>query len=89
MCSYCTIVLFFSRAQGLKVPDDLTGGGGFGPVADNGYGVSYIIVGEKKIFFHISSKFSAEATDSKRFAENIRRSMRDMIDLFEVDPAAK
>eukprot|EP00117_Sycon_ciliatum_P028013 scpid34788/ scgid22613/ Carnitine O-palmitoyltransferase 1, muscle isoform; Carnitine O-palmitoyltransferase I, muscle isoform; Carnitine palmitoyltransferase 1B; Carnitine palmitoyltransferase I-like protein len=75
--------------KGVKIPDDLTGGGGFGPVADNGYGVSYIIVGEKKIFFHVSSKFSAEATSSERFAKNIRQAMRDMINLFEVSPVAK
>lgn len=37
-------------------------GGGFGPVADNGYGVSYIIVGEDMISFHISSKRSADNT---------------------------
>lgn len=33
--------------------------GGFGPVADDGYGVSYIIAGENLIFFHISSKRSS------------------------------
>lgn len=30
--------------------------GGFGPVADDGYGVSYIVAGEDLLFFHISSK---------------------------------
>ncbi|VDK29652.1 unnamed protein product [Gongylonema pulchrum] len=40
----------------------VTAGGGFGPVADRGYGVSYIIVGEDRLFFHISSKKSAENT---------------------------
>lgn len=39
-----------------------TAGGGFGPVADNGYGVSYIIVGDDLISFHISSKRSANNT---------------------------
>lgn len=31
-------------------------------VADDGYGVSYIIVGENLITFHISSKFSSPET---------------------------
>lgn len=39
--------------------------GGFGPVADDGYGVSYIIAGEDLIFFHISSKQSSPLTVSK------------------------
>lgn len=36
--------------------------GGFGPVADDGYGVSYIIAGEDLLFFHISSKASCSTT---------------------------
>merc|ERR1711871_177575 len=28
-------------------------GGGFGPVADDGYGVSYMVVGSDQVFFHI------------------------------------
>lgn len=36
--------------------------GGFGPVADDGYGVSYIIAGEGLIFFHVSSKKSSSLT---------------------------
>lgn len=36
--------------------------GGFGPVADDGYGVSYIIAGENLIFFHISSKRTCPLT---------------------------
>ncbi|XP_048749687.2 carnitine O-palmitoyltransferase 1, liver isoform-like isoform X2 [Ostrea edulis] len=34
-------------------------GGGFGPVSDDGYGVSYMIPGDYKVFFHVSSKKSA------------------------------
>lgn len=45
-----------------KNPDCISAGGGFGPVADDGYGVSYIIAGENFIFFHISAKNSCEAT---------------------------
>jgi carnitine O-palmitoyltransferase 1 len=45
-----------------KNPDCISAGGGFGPVADDGYGVSYIIAGEDLIFFHISSKKSSPET---------------------------
>ncbi|KAI5641402.1 choline/Carnitine o-acyltransferase domain-containing protein [Phthorimaea operculella] len=45
-----------------KNPNCVSAGGGFGPVADDGYGVSYIIVGEDTIFFHVSSKRSCPIT---------------------------
>ena len=32
----------------------LSAGGGFGPVSDQGYGVSYIICHEDLIMFHVS-----------------------------------
>ncbi|KAL6736518.1 hypothetical protein Aduo_006863 [Ancylostoma duodenale] len=60
-----------------------TAGGGFGPVADRGYGVSYIVAGEHQISFHISSKRSADNTSSKQFREELQRSLRDMKALFE------
>lgn len=47
-----------------KYPNCISAGGGFGPVADDGYGVSYIIAGEDYIFFHISSKRSCGQTVS-------------------------
>uniref|UniRef100_A0A673UN15 Carnitine O-palmitoyltransferase 1, muscle isoform n=1 Tax=Suricata suricatta TaxID=37032 RepID=A0A673UN15_SURSU len=47
-----------------KYPNHLGAGGGFGPVADDGYGVSYMIAGENTLFFHISSKFSSSETVS-------------------------
>jgi hypothetical protein len=37
-----------------KHPDMLSTGGGFGPVSDDGYGVSYIICDEDLIMFHVS-----------------------------------
>lgn len=58
--------------------------GGFGPVADDGYGVSYIIAGENMIFFHISSKRSSPLTDSDKFAKEIERALHDIKMLFEV-----
>lgn len=67
-------------------PECSCSGGGFGPVADDGYGVSYIIVGENLINFHISSKFSSSETDSHRFGRNIQRAMVDMVGLFNLDP---
>ncbi|XP_054029865.1 carnitine O-palmitoyltransferase 1, muscle isoform isoform X4 [Dryobates pubescens] len=68
-------------------PDHVSTGGGFGPVADDGYGVSYIIAGENLINFHISSKFSSPETDSKRFGGHIRQAMLDIAQLFDVPPA--
>uniref|UniRef100_A0A671L335 Carnitine O-palmitoyltransferase 1, muscle isoform n=1 Tax=Sinocyclocheilus anshuiensis TaxID=1608454 RepID=A0A671L335_9TELE len=65
-----------------KFPKYVGAGGGFGPVADDGYGVSYIIVGENLITFHISSKFSSPETDSFRFGQNIRQAMLDIRALF-------
>uniref|UniRef100_A0A8B9HEL4 Carnitine palmitoyltransferase 1Aa (liver) n=1 Tax=Astyanax mexicanus TaxID=7994 RepID=A0A8B9HEL4_ASTMX len=50
----------------VKHPEHATTGGGFGPVADDGYGVAYIIVGEKLINFHISCKHSSPETVSKK-----------------------
>lgn len=47
-----------------KFPLCISAGGGFGPVVDDGYGVSYIIAGEDLIFFHISSKASSPHTVS-------------------------
>lgn len=69
-------------------PEYVSSGGGFGPVADDGYGVSYIIVGEDLINFHISSKRSSPETDSHRFGTNIRQAMLDILDLFQLNKKA-
>ncbi|XP_058815518.1 carnitine O-palmitoyltransferase 1, liver isoform isoform X1 [Topomyia yanbarensis] len=66
-----------------KHPDCISAGGGFGPVADDGYGVSYIVAGEDLIFFHISSKKSCGSTSSERFAQQIARALADLKHLFE------
>jgi hypothetical protein len=50
-------------------------GGGFGPVDPNGYGVSYTIMGDSLLNFHVSSCHDAETTNSKRFARNIEKAM--------------
>ncbi|KAF3815131.1 hypothetical protein GH733_017407 [Mirounga leonina] len=70
-----------------KYPNHLAAGGGFGPVADDGYGVSYMIAGENTIFFHISSKFSSSETNAQRFGNHIRQALLDIADLFQVPKA--
>ena len=55
-----------------------TPSGGFGPVADDGYGVSYCLCGDKRFFFHVSSKNSCPSTNSTRMQENIHRALADM-----------
>ncbi|XP_024137506.1 carnitine O-palmitoyltransferase 1, liver isoform isoform X1 [Oryzias melastigma] len=72
----------------VRHPEYVSAGGGFGPVADDGYGVSYIIVGEELINFHISSKRSSPETDSHRFGSNIRQAMLDILALFNLDAKA-
>ncbi|DAZ96242.1 TPA: hypothetical protein N0F65_012545 [Lagenidium giganteum] len=58
-------------------------GGGFGPVAEDGYGVSYMIAGEDLISFHISSKKSCEGTSSEKFAKDLFQAFADMKDLWQ------
>nr|XP_055038132.1 carnitine O-palmitoyltransferase 1, liver isoform [Misgurnus anguillicaudatus] len=62
-------------------PEYTTCGGGFGPVADDGYGVSYIIIGENMINLHISSKFSCPQTDSHKFGSQIVQALKDLLKL--------
>ena len=61
-------------------------GGGFGPVSDDGYGVSYMLPTDYNIFFHVSSKRSCNTTDSRRFAKLIAKSLEDMRALFDDTP---
>ncbi|KAF7990168.1 hypothetical protein HCN44_009903 [Aphidius gifuensis] len=64
-----------------KYPNCISAGGGFGPVADDGYGVSYIIAGENLLFFHISSKKKSPATDSHKFSLQIEKALDDIKNL--------
>uniref|UniRef100_A0A665VFD6 carnitine O-palmitoyltransferase n=2 Tax=Echeneis naucrates TaxID=173247 RepID=A0A665VFD6_ECHNA len=66
-------------------PDFLSLGGGFGPVADDGYGVSYIIVGEEMINFHVSSKYSCGETDSHRFGAQVSKALQDIMTILAPD----
>jgi len=68
----------YNKNPGLK-----TAGGGFGPVADDGYGVSYIISGEDIIYFHITCKVSSKLTDCKRFSATVKESLAEMKALFD------
>lgn len=63
-------------------PEKVSPGGGFGPVTKDGYGVSYIIPGDNLIYFHVSSFKSSEHTNSRRFAQHIKESLRDMRALY-------
>lgn len=72
-----------------KNPEMLSCGGGFGPVADDGYGVSYIILDENSIHFHVSSKISCSETDSHRFGKNIRQAMVEIMALFSLKNCTK
>ncbi|XP_056631727.1 carnitine O-palmitoyltransferase 1, muscle isoform [Diorhabda sublineata] len=67
-----------SRLDLKKHPKCISAGGGFGPVADDGYGVSYIIAGEDLLFFHVSNKNSCPTTDCHRFAKKIEEALTDM-----------
>lgn len=66
-------------------PDYTTCGGGFGPVADDGYGVSYIIIGENMINFHISCKHSCPQTDAHKFGAYIKKALVDLLELMSPD----
>lgn len=72
-----------SRMDASKNPNYISAGGGFGPVADDGYGVSYIIAGEDMIFFHVSAKKSCKATDAERFSQQIGKALADIKTMFE------
>ena len=66
-----------------KNPNCISAGGGFGPVSQDGYGVSYIVAGEDLIFLHISSQKSCKVTDSERFSQQIQKAFADIRKLFE------
>ncbi|XP_061079498.1 carnitine O-palmitoyltransferase 1, liver isoform [Conger conger] len=66
-------------------PEYISCGGGFGPVADDGYGVSYIIVAEDMFNFHISCKHSCAQTDAHRFGAHIRQALQDLLKMLNTD----
>ena len=56
-------------------------GGGFGPVTDDGYGISYMFAGEDKIFFHVSSKRSSPMSDSEKFLNVLNSVLQELKEL--------
>lgn len=66
-----------------KYRDKVSPGGGFGPVSDDGYGVAYMIPGDLKLFFHVSSKKSSKQTDSTLFMNQLFETLGEMKALFE------
>lgn len=66
-------------------PKLLSPSGGFGPVSDSGYGVSYMMADDARTFFHVSSKISCDKTKSDRFMGQIKRALTDMKNLFTPD----
>ncbi|XP_072311810.1 carnitine O-palmitoyltransferase 1, liver isoform-like isoform X2 [Eucyclogobius newberryi] len=63
----------------VNYPEYISCGGGFGPVADDGYGVSYSLVGENMINFHISCKHSCPQTDAHKFGCQIKKALHDIL----------
>jgi carnitine O-palmitoyltransferase 1 len=61
-----------------SIDDARCPGGGFGPVAEDGYGVSYMVAGEDMLGFHISSKKSCPSTSSDKFAGDIEQALADL-----------
>jgi len=72
------------RQTEFKIDNDrlLSPSGGFGPVADDGYGVSYMMADDKRTFFHVSSKRSKTNTDSQRFKKAIWQALDDLREVF-------
>lgn len=68
--------------KGTNPMHNLCPGGGFGPVADDGYGVSYMIAGEDRIYYHVSSKKTSAETNSARFVQHFEQALVDMSELF-------
>ena len=58
-------------------------------MADDGYGVSYMVPDDHKIFFHISSKISSKQSNSDRFVQLLFESMAGIKELFDVVKAGK
>jgi carnitine O-palmitoyltransferase 1, liver isoform len=72
-----------SKINLTKNPTLSTPGGGFGPVSSDGYSVSYVVSGENKIFFHLSSNKSCPVTDTDRFSARVVTALGDIKKLFE------
>lgn len=67
-----------SRGEDLKFTS-----GGFGAVAKDGYGVSYVVLKKGGIFFHISSYFSCQKTSSEKFSNELLKSLKDTFEILK------
>ncbi|XP_056285212.1 carnitine O-palmitoyltransferase 1, liver isoform-like isoform X2 [Pseudoliparis swirei] len=65
----------------VNYPEYVSCGGGFGPVADDGYGVSYCAMGERLFNFHVTCKHSCPDTGAHTFGVQIRKALRDLLQL--------
>ena len=70
------------EGAGVDLKTLLSPGGGFGPVADDGYGVSYMLAGGDSIYFHISAKNKAPNSDGTSFKKHLVAAFDDMHRLF-------
>jgi carnitine O-palmitoyltransferase 1 len=60
----------------------LSPGGGFGPVADDGYGVSYMLAGENVLFWHVSAKANSRVkTSAENLSNLITKSLLELREL--------
>ncbi|XP_054454336.1 carnitine O-palmitoyltransferase 1, liver isoform-like isoform X2 [Anoplopoma fimbria] len=65
----------------VNYPEYVSCGGGFGPVADDGYGVSYCALGENMLNFHVTCKHSCPDTGANKYGGQIRKALRDLLQL--------
>jgi hypothetical protein len=62
-----------------KWASQISPGGGFGAVSSDGYGVSYMVSGEREFFFHVSGfRSAAPKTDVARFRGHIGAALDEM-----------
>lgn len=66
-----------------EAADILSPGGGFGPVSDSGYGVSYMVPDDSQLYFHVSAKNTCERTSSLRMMDNIFWALQQMRSIHE------
>jgi len=65
-----------------EMSDLVSPGGGFGPVADTGYGIAYSVPNENMVQFHVTSKHSCAETNSQRMLDNVFKALADMKAIF-------
>lgn len=51
-------------------------------MSDDGYGVSYMIPGDSKVFFHVSAKKSTPGTSATKFMDQLFETLAEMREIF-------